>query len=98
MCGILGVIGTFKGSLEKSLSTITHRGPDDSGFYTAKGIKLGFRRLSIIDLSPKGHQPMSNTDKNVWIIFNGEIYNYQDLRKKLMRKYRFLSESDTEVL
>jgi len=98
MCGIFGVIGTFEGSIKKPLEIIAHRGPDDSGLYSSKNVKLGFRRLSIIDLSPKGHQPMSNNNESVWIIFNGEIYNFQELRKKLLHKYRFRSGSDTEVL
>ncbi len=98
MCGIVGTIGNSNIDISKSLSTILHRGPDDSGFFKDEYISLGFRRLSIIDLSPKGHQPMSNEDNTVWIIFNGEIYNYLELKKKLNSKHCFKSSTDTEVL
>lgn len=98
MCGFFGVVGTFNDNLDKPLISIKHRGPDDWGYYHTDDVRLGFRRLSIIDLSPKGHQPMSNSEKSVWIIFNGEIYNYLDLRKKLLSKYRFKSKTDTEVI
>ena len=78
--------------------SIQHRGPDDEGFYLAEQVGLGFRRLSIIDLAG-GHQPLSNEDETVWIVFNGEIYNYQELRKFLISKgHRFKTESDTEVI
>ena len=98
MCGFFGVIGKFNDSIDKPLVSIKHRGPDDWGYYQTDDVRLGFRRLSIIDLSPKGHQPMSNSRKTVWLIFNGEIYNYLDLRQKLVSKYRFKSKSDTEVI
>lgn len=78
--------------------TIAHRGPDDEGFYVSGQIGLGFRRLSIIDLGG-GHQPLSNEDGSVWIVFNGEIYNYLDLRKFLLSKgHVFRTKSDTEVI
>lgn len=78
--------------------TIRHRGPDDEGFYVSGQIGLGFRRLSIIDLSG-GHQPLSNEDGKVWIVFNGEIYNYQELRQELVAKGHFFkTKSDTEVI
>jgi len=78
--------------------TIQHRGPDDEGFYISGQIGLGFRRLSIIDLSG-GHQPLSNEDGTVWIVFNGEIYNYQSLRDDLIGKgHIFKTRSDTEVI
>ncbi len=77
---------------------IIHRGPDDSGYYVEGGCALGMRRLSIIDLAG-GHQPISNEDGSVWIVFNGEIYNYQELRDLLLaRGHRFTTNSDTEVL
>ncbi len=77
---------------------MTHRGPDDYGVYTGEGIGLGHRRLSIIDLN-SGHQPMHNEDKTLWIVFNGEIYNYQELRKGLVQKgHLFYTQSDTEVI
>jgi len=80
------------------LDTIRHRGPDDEGTYFAPHIGLGHRRLSIIDLST-GHQPLSNEDGSVWIVFNGEIYNYQELQKELTSKgHIFTTKSDTEVI
>lgn len=98
MCGIFGIIGSSTETLEKPLQSIYHRGPDDKGTFLDSNIKLGFRRLSIVDLSYLGHQPMTNTDKTVWIIFNGEIYNFKELRHQLETKYQFNSRSDTEVL
>jgi len=78
--------------------SIQHRGPDDEGFYCSGQIGLGFRRLSIIDLGG-GHQPLSNEDETVWIVFNGEIYNYQQLRDILISKgHQFKTKSDTEVI
>ncbi len=78
--------------------SIQHRGPDDEGFYVSGPVGFGFRRLSIIDLNT-GHQPISNEDDTVWIVFNGEIYNYQELRQLLLSKgHRFKSQTDTEVI
>jgi len=75
-----------------------HRGPDDSGSFIEDGIAIGMRRLSIIDISG-GHQPISNEDKTIWVVCNGEIYNFQRLRKELERaRHRFQTRSDTEVL
>jgi asparagine synthase (glutamine-hydrolysing) len=103
MCGICGKM-TFDGNtveaslITSMLGTIRHRGPDDEGMYLAPGIGLGHRRLSIIDLSA-GHQPLTNEDGNVWIVFNGEIYNYQELRAQLLaRGHVFRTKSDTEVI
>jgi asparagine synthase (glutamine-hydrolysing) len=77
---------------------IIHRGPDDEGSYLGEGVALGFRRLSIIDLN-HGHQPMTNEDKSVVVTFNGEIYNYRDVRDELVaRGHRFATDADTEVL
>ena len=77
---------------------IRHRGPDDAGYYTDGGCGIGMRRLSIIDLNT-GHQPISNEDGSVWIVFNGEIYNYQELRADLaVRGHRFTTQSDTEAV
>jgi asparagine synthase (glutamine-hydrolysing) len=74
-------------------------GPDDAGLYIGSHIGLGHRRLSIIDLSAAGHQPMANEDKTIWIVFNGEIYNFLDLRSELIEKgHIFISCTDTEVL
>jgi asparagine synthase (glutamine-hydrolysing) len=104
MCGICGKLEFSHGakvspSLIKAMAdTIVHRGPDDEGFHVSGQIGLGFRRLSIIDLRG-GHQPLSNEDGSVWVIFNGEIYNYQELRKRLLEKgHIFRTNTDTEVL
>ena len=77
---------------------LIHRGPDDSGFYETNYFAMGHRRLKIIDLSPLGRQPMCNEDGTVWLAFNGEIYNYLELRSQLKANHRFRSESDTEVI
>ena len=107
MCGICGVwnFGTGepvgRADLERIRDTIAHRGPDDVGCYfdDRMGLGLGFRRLSIIDLSPAGHQPMCNEDGSIWTVFNGEIYNYRDLRCELQKAgHRFTSATDTETL
>jgi len=80
-------------------SLLTHRGPDDESYYFDGSLGLGHRRLSIIDLSPLGRQPMSNEDGSVWVILNGEIYNFQELRPALeQRGHRFRSNTDTEVV
>ncbi|MCX6707002.1 MAG: asparagine synthase (glutamine-hydrolyzing), partial [Candidatus Woesearchaeota archaeon] len=99
MCGILGFNWDNKELAKKMLNILDHRGPDDYGLYADSNVSLGHRRLSIIDLSPKGHQPMSNKEGTVWITFNGEIYNFQEIRKELERKgHKFISDSDTEVI
>lgn len=102
MCGILGYFGDFdRSALEAGLERIAHRGPDDSGtfFDQAAGVGFGHRRLSILDLSPLGHQPMSSSDGAITLIFNGEIYNFQELRAELQAKgHTFRGHSDTEVL
>ena len=83
----------------RMLATLHHRGPDDQGLYASGSAAFGFRRLSILDLSPAGHQPMSTPDGQVTIVFNGEIYNFLELRRDLeLRGYVFRSRSDTEVL
>jgi asparagine synthase (glutamine-hydrolysing) len=99
MCGIAGYAGKGdKNSLEKMLEATSHRGPDSRGTFVDGNIGLGANRLSIIDLSPFGKQPMFDQDKSLSIVFNGEIYNFHDLRKQLVRKYRFQSKTDTEVV
>jgi asparagine synthase (glutamine-hydrolysing) len=105
MCGICGIIETRgivdEGFLKRMRDTMTHRGPDDAGFYITKNGKvgLGHRRLSIIDLSPAGHQPMSNEDGTIWVTFNGEIYNFLELKEYLeQRGHVFRSRCDTEVI
>jgi asparagine synthase (glutamine-hydrolysing) len=104
MCGICGKLMFDREAevsprvLKKMADAIQHRGPDDEGFYSSGPIGLGFRRLSIIDLS-LGHQPLSNEDGTVWIVFNGEIYNFQELREELLEKgHVFRTRTDTEVI
>mgnify|MGYP001577216397 FL=1 len=107
MCGIAGVFH-FKNSnqtnenlLQRMSDTIAHRGPDDSGSYVSRNRKLGFgfKRLSIIDLSPAGHQPMTNETNDIWVMFNGEIYNFESLKKELQQKgHAFKSKTDTETI
>lgn len=105
MCGITGRIQFNPKShidpklIEQMTDKIKYRGPDDHGIYVKDNVGLGFRRLSILDLSEDGHQPMSNQDGSVWIIFNGEIYNFMDLRDDLEKKgYTFKSKTDTETI
>jgi asparagine synthase (glutamine-hydrolysing) len=105
MCGINGLVGAFGGPLADRLELMNavtaHRGPDDSGIYVAPdgSAGLGHRRLSILDLSAAGRQPMSDPDDQVHLVFNGEIYNFRELRTDLEgRGYRFRSQTDTEVL
>lgn len=99
MCGIVGYAGfTKKTPLDKAIEKIHHRGPDDNGVQYFGGVALGNTRLSIIDLSAKGHQPMNSYDKSLCITYNGEIYNFKDVKKLLERKYKFKSNSDTEVI
>ena len=99
MCGINGVVGLEDINLIKRMNdAVVHRGPDDSGYYTDKNIMLGHRRLSIIDLSKKGRQPIHNEHETMHIIYNGELYNYKALRAKLEGKHRFYSNTDTEVI
>jgi asparagine synthase (glutamine-hydrolysing) len=102
LCGIIGFSGSFDlESLRLGLKTIAHRGPDDCGVFLTADSKVGFghARLSILDLSPLGHQPMLSEDGKVALTFNGEIYNFRELREELQaRGDRFASQSDTEVL
>ncbi len=103
MCGIAGIVslGTrpvHKAELERMASVIVHRGPDDVGYHVGPGVGLTMRRLSIIDLAT-GRQPVSNEDGTVWIVFNGEIYNFQELRRGLLaRGHRFATATDTETI
>src|SRR4030043_219245 len=110
MCGIVGFLTSKAGNipeyeiLKKMRDVLIHRGPDDVGEYirplNEKGpfVFLGHRRLSIIDLAG-GHQPLSNEDGTVWVIFNGEIYNFKELREELKgRGHQFRTHSDTEVI
>ena len=106
MCGIFGQISinknllkTNKFEFKKCLSYLNHRGPDDSGVYFDNKISFGHKRLSILDLSKKGKQPMFSKDQKHIIIYNGEIYNFKELRKNLKKKgLIFNSQTDTEVL
>jgi asparagine synthase (glutamine-hydrolysing) len=99
MCGICGVVGLEdRGLLKKMTDILTHRGPDDFGFFSDGNIMLGNRRLSIIDLKT-GHQPIHNEDETVWVVLNGEIYNYQQLKTELESLgHRFYTQTDTETL
>jgi len=105
MCGISGKLyfdpkrPVEYRALERMNAVLAHRGPDDAGVYCAGPVGLAHRRLSIIDLSPAGHQPMSNEDGTIWITFNGEIYNFPDLREDLIRRgHRFRSKTDAETV
>src|SRR5216110_1565082 len=104
MCGITGQYNferhepVERETIVRMARSIAHRGPDDEGFFITGPVGLGFRRLSIIDLAC-GHQPMSDAEETVWIIFNGEIYNYKELRGELQTKgHQFRTNSDTEVI
>lgn len=104
MCGITGVFeprcdATIEPALLKKMSdTLRHRGPDDEGFYCGSGVGMAHRRLSIIDLEG-GHQPLSNEDGSIWIVFNGEIYNFEELNKRYLSSgHCFRTRSDTETI
>src|SRR3954468_7935697 len=103
MCGIAGVVDTTPGAVDAHMihrmcQTIVHRGPDDEGIFVKDGVGLGMRRLSIIDLAG-GHQPLFNEDRSIWIVFNGEIYNFPDLRRELESAgHKLATNSDTEVI
>ena len=110
MCGIFGIIATngsiSKGALERATDSLAHRGPDDKGTVVIQvgtsprlEVGLGSRRLAILDLSPLGHQPMKDPETGNWIVYNGEIYNFREIRTRLQGEgIRFVSQSDTEVL
>src|SRR5437879_4451648 len=104
MCGIAGIYNTDgepldRDTLARMAHAIAHRGPDGEGFYFDGGVGLAHRALRIIDLSDAAMQPMTNEDGKLWLIFNGEIYNYIELRPELQaRGHRFHSQSDSEVI
>lgn len=100
MCGIAGIIGQQdRQAIEKMVGAMHHRGPDDKGTFHAENVSLGMSRLSIIDTSLGGHQPMSNKKKDIWIVYNGEMYNFKEEREILTKKgHTFTSNSDTEVV
>src|SRR5207244_7058174 len=103
MCGIAGIVSGAHEEIDSTTihqmcQSMVHRGPDDEGIFVKKGAGLGMRRLSIIDLAG-GHQPVFNEDRSVWIVFNGEIYNFPELRPELeSRGHRFYTHTDTEVI
>src|SRR5438093_908571 len=103
MCGIVGIVSELPGGVEAETihsmcQAIVHRGPEDEGIFVKHGAGLGMRRLSIIDLVG-GHQPVFNEDRTIWIVFNGEIYNFPELRPELEKKgHRFYTRTDTEVI
>lgn len=104
MCGITGYYKSLNTSLvenclQKAVTSISHRGPDDVGYFEEEQVGLGHRRLSIIDLSPTGHQPMPSSSGRYIVAYNGEIYNYLDLKADLtIRGFKFIGYSDTEVV
>ena len=103
MCGIVGIVRwdgapVLEHEIRDMCGAMVHRGPDEEGVYLGSGVGIGMRRLSIIDLEG-GHQPIANEDQSIWIVFNGEIYNYQELRRDLERNgHRFRTDSDTETI
>src|SRR5688572_21776593 len=103
MCGIVGIVQSSETQVDQALvsrmcEAIRHRGPDEDGFYFKDGVGLGMRRLAIIDLKG-GQQPIHNADRSAWIVFNGEIYNYRELRKQLEDLgHKFYTDSDTEAI
>jgi asparagine synthase (glutamine-hydrolysing) len=103
MCGISGIINFNQQLIEEQdlglmMQKMKHRGPDDEGVFIDKNVGLGFVRLSILDLSTAGHQPMKSHDNRYVIIFNGEVYNYIEIRESLKDKYQFRTGTDTEVI
>src|SRR5258708_6667622 len=104
MCGIAGIVSLDSVTpvdperLRRMSDAVSHRGPDGQGQWTDGPVGLGHRRLAIIDVA-RGHQPMTNEDRNVWITFNGEIYNHRDLRPGLeSRQHVFATQCDTETI
>lgn len=99
MCGITGFVGPSDEKLLRAMcASLVHRGPDDAGFYMESGVGLAMRRLAIIDLTT-GKQPIANETRDVWVVFNGEIYNYEELRTLLQRRgHHFSTTSDTETI
>ena len=104
MCGIAGIVSTAAGEhidadvIHRMCQTIVHRGPDDEGIFVKGGVGLGMRRLSIIDVAG-GHQPVFNEDRSIWLVFNGEIYNFTELRDDLLKRgHHFATHTDTEVI
>ena len=102
MCGIIGLVGPeaegCRERLEQARDLMYHRGPDEAGLWSTQGVLLGSRRLAILDLSAAGGQPMLSPDGRSALVFNGEIYNYRELRRELEGSYQFRSQTDSEVL
>src|SRR3989338_4764885 len=98
MCGIIGFNWEDKKLIKESIELIKYRGPDDKGVFVESGFSIGHCRLSYLDLSSRGKQPMLDNESNICITFNGEIYNFKEIRKGLEKKYRFRTETDTEVI
>src|SRR5215469_17456831 len=103
MCGITGIL-SFDGvrpdhaTTHRMCESIFHRGPDDEGILVRDNVALGMRRLSIIDLSG-GHQPIHNEDRTIWIVYNGEVYNFPELREELLAGgHQFYTHTDTEII
>ncbi|RMG83262.1 MAG: asparagine synthetase B, partial [Bacteroidetes bacterium] len=103
MCGINGILSKYqwsfevKSNIDRMNDAIRHRGPDDNGTFISDNIALGHVRLAIIDLSERGHQPMMSHDNRYVIIYNGEIYNFKEIKNQL-KDYPFRSNTDTEVI
>src|SRR6266496_4256709 len=104
MCGMAGILEFGRderadaSTLRQMCQIIAHRGPDDQGTYAKGAVGIGMRRLSIVDLAT-GHQPISNEDESLWIVFNGEIYNHLELRENLIaRGHTYRTHSDTETI
>ncbi|HEV8119980.1 MAG TPA: asparagine synthetase B, partial [Candidatus Polarisedimenticolia bacterium] len=103
MCGIAGIVNlgggpVAPGDLQRMCDVMRHRGPDDEGLYLGADAGLGMRRLSIIDLET-GKQPIHNEDRTVWVVLNGEIYNFRDLRNDMRRRgHAFYTDTDTETI
>lgn len=104
MCGICGIAakvapaGSLERTVRRMLGTMTHRGPDGEGVFIGERIVLGHRRLAILDLSENGKQPMSDPEQKFWLTFNGEIYNFKELKQRLKDKYTFRTGTDSEVI
>src|SRR5256714_12974524 len=103
MCGICGIVALGRppeaDTVEAMARELDHRGPDGPGFFAAKGVALAFGRLAIIDLSDAGDQPFASEDGALWLVHNGEVYNYRELRRELeAHGHRFRSATDTEVI
>ena len=104
MCGIVGILNLNKEPIDrdtfsKMINILSHRGPDDKGIFTDGAIGLGHQRLAVLDLSSAGRQPMTNEDETIWIVYNGEIYNFLEIKKELEKVgHRFRSRTDAEVI